>query len=155
MAWHLWGGLEVAILVVLLDLALAIWSTLKKNCKILLFVGSQRTFMRKKYEALPIIPDPPNPSGNGTVPVKNTTKWLMLSASGMVMANCASDICWKSVWTCRKRINNGEFDMSVNKWSVSGTYQTSRHNKTKHFRELKDSVSNQETEYGSQGNISI
>lgn len=46
-------------------------------------------------------PDPPNPSGNGDAPVKNTTKWLILSASGIVITNCESVICWKLVWTCK------------------------------------------------------
>ena len=39
------------------------------------------------------------PCGNGTVPVINTTIWLMLSASWMVVKNWVSPTCSK-LWTC-------------------------------------------------------
>ena len=50
-------------------------------------------------------PAPPDPSGNGIVPVINTTMWLAVSASSTEITNLVSSSCWKSDFTFRKRLH--------------------------------------------------
>lgn len=82
-----------------------------RNCQFGGAVGSgqlkytTRIYFEQKYNeicniaTLKHIPAPPMPLGNGIVPVRNTTIWFMSSASGTVIRNWFSPICWKSVCT--------------------------------------------------------